>query len=769
MSASESNPPSSNFLRTIVENDLAKGRHTTVVTRFPPEPNGYPHIGHAKSICLNFGLAQSFGGRCHLRMDDTNPTTEDMEYVEALKRDVQWLGFDWGEHLYFASDYFEALYDFAVGLIQKGKAYICSLSEEETRNLRGTVLTPGTPSPFRSRTVAENLDLFNRMRAGEFKEGEHVLRAKIDMAALNMKMRDPLLYRIRHETHYRRGDDWCIYPMYDFAHCLSDSIEGITHSVCTLEFENNRELYDWVINNCDTDAKPRQYEFARLNLNYSIMSKRKLLQLVKGGHVSGWDDPRMMTLSGLRRRGYTPAAIRDFAERIGVAKANSTVDVGILEYCIRDDLHAKSPRVMAVLDPVRLVIENYPKGEEEFLQAPFWPSDHPTKETRRLPFGREIWIERNDFMEQPSKKFYRLAPGKEVRLRYAYFVTCTDVLKDENGAIREIRCTYDPDSRGGSAPDGRKVKGTLHWVSAAHAVDVKVHLFDRLFSSELPDAEEGGFLSALNPDSLETRTIPVEPSLLSAADPSQSGQHFQFERQGYFYVDPVESSPGKPVFNRVVGLKDSWSQSTGPVVQAKVKVVQQKGATKAEVLQSRLSGDRAMAARYDQLLAEGVATEEAALISGSEELFGFFWAASETAGNNLLLSKWMANEMASLLKDCAVGDLAFSGTELGALVGLIQQERISGKIAKSVMAAMANGEGDPATIVQAKGLAQIADVSILEPMIQEILAAHPGQAEQVRGGNVRMLGFFVGQVMKKTGGKASPAVVNALLKKGLGL
>jgi glutaminyl-tRNA synthetase len=768
MSASESNPPSSNFLRTIVESDLASGRHSGVVTRFPPEPNGYPHIGHAKSICLNFGLARDFGGRCHLRMDDTNPTTEDMEYVEALKRDVQWLGFDWGEHLYFASDYFEALYDFAVGLVKSGKAYVCSLSEEETRAARGTVTQAGTASPYRVRTVAENLDLFARMRAGEFKEGEHVLRGRIDMAASNMKMRDPLLYRIRHETHYRRGDDWCIFPMYDFAHCLSDSLEGITHSICTLEFENNRELYDWVVNNCDTVAKPRHYEFARLNLNYTIMSKRKLLQLVKEGHVSGWDDPRMYTLSGLRRRGYTPESIRDFADRIGVAKANSTVDMGILEYCIRDDLHAKSPRVMAVLDPVRVVIENYPEGQEEFLDGPFWPSDHPVQESRKLPFGREIYIERGDFMEEPSKKFYRLAPGQEVRLRYAYFVTCTAVIKNEDGSIREIRCTYDPESRGGSAPDGRKVKGTLHWVSVAHAVMVKVNLYDRLFSDEYPDSVEGGFINALNPDSLETRTIPVEPSLSTAADESQTTRHFQFERQGYFYVDPVDSTPGNPVFNRVVSLKDSWEKVTTPeVVAPKAKVVQQDGASKAEVLESRLSSDPEMAARYASLTSIGIGSEESAALSASGELFDFFQNAQESAGDSQLLGKWIANEMASLLKDCSVAELAFNATEFGSLVGLIHAQKISGKIGKTVLVAMAAGEGDPIQIVKSKNLEQVVDPAILKPIIADLIARHPDQAAQVRGGNARMLGFFVGQVMKKTGGKASPALVNQLLKQGL--
>jgi glutaminyl-tRNA synthetase len=448
-------------------------------------------------------------------MDDTNPSTEDMEYVEALKQDVQWLGFDWGEHLYFASDYFEQLYDFAVGLIKAGKAYVCSLSEDETRAMRGTVSEPGTPSPYRSRSVAENLELFEQMREGDFPEGAHVLRAMIDMANPNMKMRDPLLYRIRHEHHYRTENKWCIYPMYDFAHCLSDSLEGITHSICTLEFENNRELYDWIIDNCDTDAKPRQYEFARLNLNYSVMSKRKLLRLVKEGYVSGWDDPRMFTLSGLRRRGYTPASIREFADRIGVAKANSTVDVGILEYCIRDDLGDKAPRVMAVLDPLKVVIENYPEGQEEMLEAPYWPPDHPSSEWRQLPFSREIYIEREDFMEEPSKKFFRLAPGREVRLRHAYVIRCNEVVKDGDGQVIELRCTYDSETKSGEGSSGRRVKGTLHWVSVAHAYTAEVRLYDRLFSSENPDGEDGEFVDYLNPMSLETRHVPVEPGLPS--------------------------------------------------------------------------------------------------------------------------------------------------------------------------------------------------------------------------------------------------------------
>ena len=769
MSTDKSNEPASNFLRSMIEGHLANGTHSKVVTRFPPEPNGYPHIGHAKSICVNFGLARDFGGRCHLRMDDTNPSTEDMEYVKALQRDVQWLGFDWGEHLYFASDYFEELYNFAVELIQKKKAYVCSLSEEETRAMRGTVLEAGTPSPYRERTVAENLDLFERMRNGEFPDGAHVLRANIDMANANMKMRDPLLYRIRHAHHYRRGNDWCLYPMYDFAHCLSDALEGITHSICTLEFENNRELYDWIIDNCDTPANPKQYEFARLNLNYTVMSKRKLLRLVKEGHVNGWDDPRMFTLSGLRRRGYTPESIRDFAERVGVAKANSTVDVGMLEYCIRDDLNARSPRVMAVLDPIKLVIENYPEGQEEFLDAPYWPADHPDQSSRALPFSREVYIERADFMEEPSKKFFRLAPGREVRLRYAYVVRANEVIRDDSGEIQEIRCSYDPETRGGCIPDGRKVKGTLHWVSVAHSKEVEVRLYDRLFAAENPDGGEGDFLDHLNPDSLKVSRIPVEPGLLDAA----SGTHWQFERQGYFFADPIDSVSGEPVFNRVVSLKDSWAKRkvpTGAPTVEKIKapvMPQQEGASKEEVLQARLLAHPEMAERYAVLVGLNVASEEAGVLCSEPEIYAFFQNAQAVAGDAVLLSKWVVNELMSLLKQVDLEDLPFGSDGFGALVGLVHQGRISGKIAKKVLGAMMAGEGSPEAIVKAKGLEQVSDPDVLGPMLTEILEQNATQVEALLGGNERMRGFFVGQIMKKTGGKASPAVVNQLLAKAL--
>jgi len=550
--------PGTNFIRQIIDADLASGRHKTVVTRFPPEPNGYLHIGHAKSICLNFGLAGEIpGGRCHLRFDDSNPETEDMEYVESIKRDVRWLGFDWGENLYHASDYFEQLYGFAVRLIEAGKAYVCSLSEEEIRKYRGTVTEPGKPSPYRERTVKENLELFARMREGEFPDGEHVLRAKIDMAASNMKMRDPLLYRIRHAPHYRTGNRWCIYPMYDFVHCLSDAIEGITHSICTLEFENNRELYDWIIDNVPAPSKPHQYEFARLNLNYTVMSKRKLADLVENGHVSGWDDPRMPTLAGIRRRGYTPEAIRNFSDRIGVAKANSVVDVGLLEHSVRDDLNTKTPRVMAVLDPLKVVVLNFPEGQVDDLDAPYFPDDPPKMGYRKVPFSRELFIERGDFMEDPPKKFFRLAPGREIRLRWAYFVTCVDVKKDEQGNIVEIHCTYDPETRGGDAPDGRKVKGTIHWVSAVHALEAEVRLYDRLFTEPNPDSGKGSdFTRFLNPHSLDVVSARVEPGLADA----MPGDRFQFERTGYFIADCEDHTPERPVFNRIVPLRDSWAK-----------------------------------------------------------------------------------------------------------------------------------------------------------------------------------------------------------------
>jgi glutaminyl-tRNA synthetase len=550
-------PAPVDFIRGIVADDMGAGKHHgRVATRFPPEPNGYLHIGHAKSICLNFGVAEENGGTCNLRFDDTNPAKEDVEYVTAIKDDVRWLGFRWSAELY-ASDYFERLYQFAVQLIRKGLAYVDSLAADEIRAHRGTPTEPGRNSPYRDRPVAENLDLFARMRSGEFPDGAHVLRAKIDMASPNFNMRDPTLYRIRHAAHHRTGDAWCIYPMYDFAHPLSDALERITHSLCTLEFEDHRPLYDWLVNNLVEDDKPQQIEFARLNLNYTVMSKRKLLQLVQQGLVSGWDDPRMPTITGLRRRGYTPESIRDFCSRIGVAKKENVIDYAQLEHSIREDLNRRAPRVMAVLRPLKLVLTNYPEGQVEEVDVINNPED-PSAGTRRVPFSRELLIERDDFLESPPKKFFRLSQGREVRLRCAYFITCTEVIKDDRGEIVELRCVYDPATRGGDAPDGRRVKATLHWVSAAHAIPAEVRLYDRLFSVEDPDRVASGktFLDNLNPSSLETLTgAKLEPGLASAAP----GLRVQFERLGYFCVDP-DSRPLALVFNRTVSLRDTWAR-----------------------------------------------------------------------------------------------------------------------------------------------------------------------------------------------------------------
>lgn len=550
---------SANFIRDIVSADVRDGKHGgRVATRFPPEPNGYLHIGHAKSICLNFGIAVDFNGTCNLRLDDTNPVKEDTEYVDSIQNDIHWLGFDWQERKYFASDYFERLYQYAVQLIKMGKAYVCSLTPDETRKYRGSFNEPGKDSPYRARSVEENLNLFERMRAGDFEEGQCLLRAKIDMASPNMNLRDPPVYRIKKASHHRTGDKWCIYPMYDFAHCLSDSIEGITHSICTQEFEDNRALYDWFINQLDVPHHPQQIEFARLSLTYTVLSKRKLQDLVAEKRVSGWDDPRMPTLAGLRRRGYTPEAIRTFCEQIGVTKREGVLDVSLLEYILRDDLNARCPRVMAVLDPIRLVIDNYPEEETHQLEAPYFPED-PAKGSRKLPFSRVLYIERDDYRQEPHKKWFRLAPGAEVRLRYACLVKFVRAVKDDKDQVVEIHCTWDPNSLGGNAPDGRKVPGTIHWVSAQHAVAGEVRLYDRLFVKPNPLGDKDGtdYLEYFNPNSLQVcSAAKLEPSLANAP----AGSRYQFERLGYFCVDSADSTPARPVFNRTIALRDSWAK-----------------------------------------------------------------------------------------------------------------------------------------------------------------------------------------------------------------
>lgn len=553
-------PKPTHFIRQIIERDIEEGRNDgRVVTRFPPEPNGYPHIGHAKAICLNFGVATDFGGCCHLRFDDTNPEKESLEFVEAFKRDIQWLGFDWGEHEYYASDYFEQLYEFALELIRRGKAYVCDLGVEEFKEFRGVPTRPGRESPSRGRSSEESEDLFRKMRAGEFEDGAFVLRARIDMASPNLHMRDPALYRIKRSTHYRTADAWCIYPTYDFAHGLSDAIEHVTHSLCTIEFEVHRPLYDWILEQLDFSEPPRQYEFAPLNLSYTALSKRLYEPLIQDGVISGWDDPRMPTLSGLRRRGYTPEAIRALCVEVGVTKYESTTDISLLEHFLRQDLNKRVPRVMGVLQPLKIVLTNYPEGAEEELDAVNNPEDLDAG-TRKVPFSRELYIERDDFLEDPPKKFFRLGPGREVRLRYAYFVTCDEVVKDTDGNVVELRCRYDPETRGGDAPDGRKVKGTLHWVSVPHALKAEIRLYDRLFADEEPFGDKERSLSdILNPDSLEIVTGYVEPSVADA----KPGSRYQFERQGYFCVDSQDSTPQGMVFNRTVTLRDTWAKISG--------------------------------------------------------------------------------------------------------------------------------------------------------------------------------------------------------------
>ena len=666
------------FLRALVTRDTENGRYRgRVATRFPPEPNGYLHIGHAKSISLNFGIAEELGGVCHLRFDDTNPETEDMEYVESIMRDVRWLGFDWDDKLFFASDYFEQLYQFGEQLILDGKAYVDSLSDEEIRQYRGTVLEAGRDSPFRDRSVEENLDLFRRMRAGEFPDGAHVLRAKGDLAAANMKLRDPLLYRIRHSTHYRTGDDWCIYPMYDYAHPLSDAIEQITHSICTLEFENDRAIYDWLLDNLVEEPRPHQYEFARLNLDYTVMSKRKLLQLVEEGYVSGWDDPRLLTIAGLRRRGYTPEAIRLFCDRIGVDKTNSRVQMEVLEDAIRDDLNSRAPRVMAVLRPLKVTLTNYPAGKVEWLEAPYWPRDIDQEGGRPVPFSRDLYIERTDFLESPPADWTRLRPGGEVRLRHGYFVRCDEVVKDPaSGEIVELLCSYDPDSLGKATGAQRKNSTAVQWVSASQAVPAEVRLYDRLFSQANPDEVEEGktFKDALNPKSLVTVQGLVEPSLAAAAP----GSRWQFVRHGYFIVDEIDTQGGALVFNRIVDLPDAYgralaaAQEPAPVQTKAPKNGDRPQPTAASI--GSISEERVraraenadLAARHDRYIAElGLPVEQADVLTGDPAVAHFFEAALAVSGNAKASANWVNNEVVRELKGRPVEGLPFTGAELG--------------------------------------------------------------------------------------------------------
>ncbi len=765
----------SNFIRDLIADHLASGRYDRVVTRFPPEPNGYLHIGHAKSICLNFGLAKTFSGVCHLRMDDTNPTKEETEYVESIANDVRWLGFEWkGQDEttpFYASDYFQQLYNWAELLIEKGLAYVDSLSREELRLQRGTLTEPGVESPYRSRSVSENLDLFRRMKAGEFNDGEHILRAKIDMSAKNMLRRDPLLYRILKSHHHRTGDAWCIYPMYDYAHGLSDAIEGITHSICTLEFENNRELYDWCLDAVGIkEPRPHQYEFARLVLDYTVMSKRKLLTLVKEGHVDGWDDPRMPTIAGLRRRGVRPDAIRAFAEMIGVAKTNSAVDIGKLEYCIREDLNLVSPRRMAVLRPLEVELTNWPEGEVEWLEAANWPSDLGKEGSRKVPLGKTICIERDDFMEDPPKDFHRLVPGGEVRLRYGYVIRCVGVDK-ANGEVVRLRCEVDRDTRSGSAgAEKKKVKGTIHWVDATHGVRAEVRLYDRLFTVPQPDREDGDFLTYLNPES----RIVVEAMLEPALQDLGPGAHVQFERQGFFFTDPGDHSASKVVFNKVVGLKDSWVklQQRAEPVEVVEKETKKKAPserpdklTRAEIRERRFATDPTLAARYEHFKSHhGLADDEAELCAETHELADFFEAAVSAYPKPASIAKWVVNELLRELKERALESLALTPKALGELASLVDSGELSTSAGKQVFSVLVSEGGEPSAIVERKGLAQVSDEGSLVLAVDTVIATHADQVGKYRSGKTQLLGFFVGQVMKATGGRANPERVSAIVK-----
>ncbi len=764
------------FIRAMVAEDLQADKYGgRVVTRFPPEPNGFLHIGHAKSICLNFGIAgENAGGICNLRFDDTNPQTEDIKYVESIQKDVRWLGFDWDDRLYFASDYFEKLYEYAEHLIKGGKAYVDSSSEEEIREYRGTVTEPGKESPHRGRSVDENLDLFRRMRAGEFADGTLVLRGKIDMASPNMLMRDPILYRIRHAHHYRRGDAWCIYPTYDFTHCLSDAIEDITHSLCTLEFKDNRELYDWVL---DADGierpRPEQTEFARLNIDYTVLSKRKLVQLVEGGHVDGWDDPRMPTIAGLRRRGVTPEAIRKFCDLIGVAKVDSRVDIGKLEYCIRDDLNQRVPRVMCVLRPLKVVLLNYPEDQAEELDASYYPRDVPKEGSRRVPFSRVLYIERDDFMEDPPKKFFRLAPGREVRLRYAYLIKCVDVVKDsQTGEVVELHCTYDPDSHGGTAPDGRKVKGTLHWVSAAHALPAELRLYDRLFVAADPDESSSGkeFTDYLNPDSLVTlREGRIEPSV--ANDPP--GTRYQFERQGFFCSDLVDSERGALVYNRTVSLRDTWAKiaaaGSADALHQTTRPRRPKADTgvKADKRQEASARPTASAVperakRYIHQF--GLAEEQARVLGGDPRLAMLFDETMAAFDDPKAAASWVVNELPRAMRASGGEELRLSGEQLGALIALIDRGTISRATAKAVFAEMVQSGANPEEIVEKKGLEQITDPDALTPIVERLMADNADKVAQYHAGRTGLLGFFLGQVMKESSGRADPELVKKLVR-----
>jgi glutaminyl-tRNA synthetase len=762
-------PRRTHFLTDVIDADLAAHKVQRIATRFPPEPNGYLHIGHAKSICLNFGLARDYHGTCNLRMDDTNPVTEDTDYVRSIQEDVRWLGFQWTQEVRYASDYFERMYELAVRLVQTGKAYVDHQSVEQIREGRGDFGRPGSESPFRDRSVEENLRLFEAMRSGTLPDGTCVLRARIDMAHPNVLMRDPLLYRIRHAHHHRSGDTWCIYPMYDYAHPIEDAIEGITHSICTLEFESNRELYDWVMEATGPwQPRPRQYEFARLALGYTLMSKRKLLLLVQEGIVNGWDDPRMPTIAGMRRRGVTPEALRDFADLIGVAKNNSLVDMGKLEFCIRQDLEKRAPRAMAVLKPLKVELTNW-SGPLEWLELPWWPNE-PGRGTRKVPFGREILIEQDDFALEPAADWKRWAPGREVRLLGAYFLRCDDVLQDEQGHVTGLRASVDLTTRGGEAQDGRTPAGTLHWVEATHAAPAEIRLYDRLFRVEQPDGDD--FRKHLNPESLVVcGDARVEPALAGA----EPGSRFQFVRQGWFSIDPA--SVGKSlVINRIIGLRDAWSKTARTdgrperkKAEAKVNPAHVASSPKksraehrAELRISRPElADRF--ARYQQL--PGLSTEDADALSVDDDLARYFEAALSVHPQPGSVARWLLNELAGLTKDRSLGDLPLDGRGFGRFVQLVDDGRVTASGGKTLLAHLVQNGGEPDQSVETLGLGKVEDAGALAAGVQAVLNAHPAEVARYRAGEHKLIGVFVGAALRHLKGADAAAVRQAILTK----
>jgi len=791
--------PGTDFIRQQVREDLKTNRYGgRVVTRFPPEPNGYLHVGHATGICLNFGIAEEFGGRCHLRYDDTNPEKEGEEFVRAIQEDVRWLGFDWGDHLYYASDYFERMYECAVRLIEKGRAYVDSRPLDAIREGRGSVTEPGVLSPYRDRPAAENLDLFARMRAGEFEDGAHVLRAKIDMSSPNMLMRDPVLYRIRHAEHYRQGSDWCIYPLYDYAHCLEDAFEGVTHSICTIEFENNREVYDWVLENVGfEEPRPHQYEWAGLDLENAVLSKRSIAPLVAAGVVSGWDDPRLATIAAYRRRGVPPEAVRRLAEIVGVSRSGARTEEAKFEYAMREVLNTEAPRVMAVLDPLKVVITNLPENPVEELTAPYFPPDVGRKGSRTVPFTRELWIERADFSRRPPKGYRRLVPGGEVRLRHAYVIRCDEVIEGDDGGVLELRCSYDPETRGGVAPDGRKIKGTIHWVSAAHAVDAEVRLFSPLLRP--PEVDEDGreipMLERVDPTSLTVLSrAKIEPSVVG--DPPD--RRYQFERTGYFWRDPVDSRDDALVFNRIVAMKSGYRtdekadgrratrgdsgdgtraaggsrDAGGGRSEGSTRIPREGGPS----VRPRLSDRRARARDDDPVLAErfaryreafGLTRQDADVLTGNVVLGDFFEDALSEHDDPRAVASWIVTEIRGILGERGIGELPFRGDALGRLSALVADGVVTRRAAKDVLGRMARDGGEPAELVEAMGLTAISDSDELGAVVDDVLAAWPDKVREYRDGKRNVIGLFVGEVMKTTKGAADPRTARALLTERL--